>query len=250
MRRVLLILILILALLVSCATGKTPVAEPEVETVVPTVVEEPTQVVEPSEEAAEIEAPEEEEVPAEEVEVIPEEEQIVVEEQVAKEEAPVEEPAEEEIPAEAEQDWSQVITAAAPGQEAEAQPAEAEEAPVVEAAPVEEEKPSAAAEPEKPQTKAAKKDSFVDKLTALIKKAGNFIVKEKLLSAGIFVCFIGIIYIIVALIISARRERREDAYFERKPEYDSEIQETVKPKQDTDPESEDDEFLRSLLGDS
>ena len=70
------------------------------------------------------------------------------------------------------------------------------------------------------------------------------------MSAGFFVCFIGVIYIFIALIISARRERREDAYYVRKPEYDNELQETVKPRKDTDPESEDDEFLRSLLGDS
>ena len=221
-------------------------------------MEEAATVVETPEVAPEQEAPAEEIAPAEEVEFIPEKEQVVAEEQVAegtaKAETPAEVPVEEELAvvepqAETEQDWSQVITAPAPEQEAEAQPAQ-EEKPVAEAAPAEAEKP-AEAEPAKPQTtKDAKKASFVDKLTDLLKKVGNFVVKEKLLSAGIFVCFIGVIYIIIALIISARRERREDAYYEKKPGYDSEVEETVKSKQDTDPESEDDEFLRSLLGDS
>ena len=208
MRRILLILCLILALLVSCATGKTHVSEPEVETVVPTVVEEPAQ----AEEIPAVEEPAEETIIPEEAELIPEEEeQVVPEEQVTEEVIPAEEIAFE--PTE-EQDWSQVITAEAPEQEAEAEPAVVEE-PVVEApAVVEEEKPQAAAESEKPQAKtSAKKSDFTDKMTDLIKKVGAFVVKEKLLSVGLFVCFIGIIYLIVALIISARRSRREDDYY-------------------------------------
>lgn len=286
MRRFLLILCLILALLVSCATGKAPVSESEVETdVVPIVVEEPAQVEEAPEEqvpSEEIVFPEEEEMIPEGEEVISEdEEQFIPEEQVTEDEIPSEEISfelveESQEPVE-EQDWSQEITATAPGQEAETQTVveesttyatsyegTIEEEPVVselspDVASIETEEPAAipgsdetddCSASEKSQSKpSAKNMSFVDKLSDLVKKAGAFIVKEKLFSLGLFVCFIGIVYLIIALIISSVRSRREDSYYHRKPvDDDAETMELKSIQSDTEPASEDDEFLRSLLG--
>ena len=100
-----------------------------------------------------------------------------------------------------------------------------------------------------------KEPSFVDKVTDVLKKIGQFIMREKLLSIGFLTCIIGVIYLIIALVKTRHRRDRFDSYhdyqedesYEQEPE---KVEAKPAPKRhDTEPEDEDDEFLRSLLGD-
>lgn len=253
MKRILLIFFVILSLLVSCSTTQVKKPETQAETTpAPAVVAQTPEEDQDTAPEAASEAATEEVVPdAEEEPVVSEaEEQIVFEEEVAESEPAETEavPAEVEEPA-AEQDWSQAIDAA-PEEIAE----ETKSEPVVAEAP--EAGPTKAAEPAQETTTTQNaadsgKASFVDKLTAFIKRIGNFIANEILLSIGIFVCACGLVYLFVALIVSAKRERRSSSRgsgSRRYPSEDSEKKDPVHP--DTDPESDDDAFLRSLLEDN
>ena len=247
MKRYLLILFIIIYLLVSCSTTQVKNAEtqPEpVRTEVPAaeeqapVTEDAGEAETTTEEAPETEAHAEEE-PVEElpVEEQPAEEQPVPEQEVTEENAPEaaasEEIVEEEISSD-EQDWSQVIGAAPSDEPVQEEPEVVKEAEVP------------APKAEKPQSSPkASNPSFVDRLTSLIKRTGNFIADEILLSIGIFVCVGGFVYLVAALAISSRRERQKRATRVRKAPKENTA---FEPGQDKDPESDDD-FLKSLLGD-
>ena len=245
MKRYLLILFVIISLLVSCSTTKVkqpetpaepPVAEaPAAQETVP-AAEEAKEAEAPVEEAPEAEAPAEEEAAAEEQHV---EEQEVTEEIPAEAEAQ-EAPAEEESTSD-EQDWSQVIGSAPAEQAPQAQP-EPEKAPEAPAAEPAKEAPKA----EKvPAQTPARKSSFTDKIISIVKKVGNFVSEQILLSIGLFVCFGGIVYLIVVLAISGRRERqRRPAPARKAPRENT----SFEPGQDKEPQTDDD-FLKSLLGD-
>ena len=258
MRKFLIILLSILFLLVSCATKEVKQDEPEIEVIEATVVETPAPVVpEPSSEPV---VPHEEPAPEPVPEPEPEPEPVVVEpvtEQEIIEPVRTEEIVVVEQPSE--EDWSMVITASAPVEEnpQEEEP-EVKETTVEEPKPAEEKAPAVAETPAKTTetAKTAKEPSFVDKVTDILKKIGQYIVKEKLLSIGFLTCIIGVIYLIVALVKTRRPRDRFDSYYgyqdnnyeDQEPEV-----ETPKPgqkKQDLEPEDEDDEFLRSLLGDN
>ena len=245
MKRYLLVLFIIISLLVSCSTTKVkqpetpaepPVAEaPAAQETVP-AAEEAKEAEAPVEEAPEAEAPAEEEAAAEEQ---PVEEQEVTEEIPAEAEAQ-EAPAEEESTSD-EQDWSQVIGSAPAEQAPQAQP-EPEKAPEASAAEPAKEAPKA----EKvPAQTPARKSSFTDKIISIVKKVGNFVSEQILLSIGLFVCFGGIVYLIVVLAISGRRERqRRPAPARKAPRENT----SFEPGQDKEPQTDDD-FLKSLLGD-
>jgi len=138
------------------------------------------------------------------------------------------------------------------------QPA-SESAPQV-AKPVAEPVTEPVAEPatQTPQKPAEKKGS-TSKFVAFFSKIGNFVMREKLLSFGLLVCGVGVIYLIVALIISSRPKKPrhhhhdEDSY---RDEDDGSVEEEDAaddghddvPVQEDVKSGEDDEFLRSLLG--
>ena len=265
MRKFLIILLSILLLLVSCATKVDNQEEPELpfvestpeETPAPVVPEpEPEPVVPQEEPVLEPEPEPEPKLEPEPVVVEPVVEQEVIIVPVVIEEPAVEQPSEE--------DWSKVITASAPVEEQpQEQPQEepepeVKETTVEETKPVEEKAPAVTQTPANAQetAKPAINPSFVDKATDILKKIGQFIMKEKLMSIGFLTCFIGVIYLIVALVKTRRPRDRFDSYYSYQDK-DYEEQEPVvedpKPwqkKQDTEPEDEDDEFLRSLLGDN
>ena len=246
MKRYLLIVFVIISLLVSCSSTKakqpetqaeTPVAEaPAAQEKAPEVEESKESEV-PAEEAVEVEIPAGEEAVAEEQPV--EEQEITEEEQPAEAEAE-ETPADEE-PAAAEQDWSQVIGSAPTEQAPQAQP-EPEKAPETSQAEPEKEAPK---EEKVPAQTPARKASFTDKIISIVKKVGNFISDQILLSIGIFVCVGGFVDLIAALAVSSRRERQRRIVPNKKA---SKENTSFKPGQDKDPESDDD-FLKSLLGD-
>ena len=272
MKRIFIVLLIALLVLTSCSTGKATQEEPEIEVVTATPEKAPTAdvpVVEPSvqpEEPKEAEAPVvETELPQEPevvIEVLPDEEVIVVDEP-----QPIDEKtAEEIIEALVEQDWSQVITATAPAEEkpaAEQKPAEtAKPAATAEKPAAEADKP--AATQTTPATQAPAAAQTVKKaaekaesgIAAFFSKVGSFIMKEKLLSIGLLVCAIGVIYLIVALVISKRprkhKHHRHDSeqYYQEAEEDAGEDEDAgyAAPEEDVRP-GEDDEFLRSLLGD-
>ncbi|MBR5099510.1 MAG: hypothetical protein IK091_09855 [Spirochaetales bacterium] len=254
MRKFLIILLSILLLLVSCATKEVKQDGPEIDVIEATVVETPAPVVpEPEPEPV---VPQEEPVPEPEPEPEPESEpqpvvEPVVEQEVIIVPVVVEEPAVEQP---SEEDWSMVITASAPVEETTEEP-ETKEA--TETKPAEEKAPASAQTTAKAEeaSKPAANPSFVDKITDVFKKIGQFIMKEKLMSIGFLTCIIGVIYLIVALIKTRRPRDRYDSYYayqdknyeEQEPEVEQSKPEPK--KQDTEPENEDDEFLRSLLGD-
>ncbi|MCR5442740.1 MAG: hypothetical protein K6E89_03195 [Sphaerochaetaceae bacterium] len=259
MRKILIIFLTILLLLVSCATKEVKQDEPEMEVVEAAVVETPAPVV-AQEPALEPEIPQEETVPESEPEIVdfePTTEEPVAEQEVTETEPASEEPVSEQP---AEEDWSMVITASAPVEQPAAEEPEvketAEAKETVEETKPAEEKASVAKTPAATSAPAsAKKPSFVDKVTDTLKKIGQFIMREKLLSIGFLTCIIGVIYLIIALVKSRRPRDRFDSYNRPEEQYyeDQEpesFEEKPAPKtRDTEPESEDDEFLRSLLGD-
>ena len=250
MRKILIIFLTILLLLVSCATKEVKQDEPEMEVVEATVVETPAPIT--PEPALEPELPPEEPLPEPEPEVVdfePVAEEPVAEQEVTEPEPVVEEPVTEQP---AEEDWSKVITAEAPVEQPVAEESEVKE--TTETKPEEEKAPAV-----KTQTSmavaAAKEPSFVDKVTDVLKKIGQFIMREKLLSIGFLTCIIGVFYLIIALVKTRHRRDRFDSYhdyqedesYEQEPE---KVEAKPAPKRhDTEPEDEDDEFLRSLLGD-
>lgn len=247
MKRYFLIAFIIISLLVSCSTTQVKKSEP---TAGPPVAETPATAQETAPEAEEAQEPEvtaeeapEAEVPAEE-EAVPEEQPVEEKEVTAELQPAVEESPNaqgEEESAIDEQDWSQVI-GAAPSAEAEQETAAEEKKAEVAAAMPAREAPKA----EKPQSAAkASNPSFVDRLTSVIKKTGNFIADEILLSIGIFLCVGGFVYLIAALAISSRQERQKRATHVKKAANDNT---PFKPGKDEEPESDDD-FLKSLLGD-
>ena len=260
MKRFLLILFLVLSLLVSCATTKenpAPQVESPAQQTQVAAPETPVQEEEKISEDSDILVPQEEDAPESEPES---EEQPVADQEVAAEETPVAEAAEESVSAIDEQDWSQVISAApsAPTEEQKPQEEPVQEVPVQAktetpaAEPVQAKTETPAAEPAKAQTPpaaaAVRPSSFVDKLTALIKKVGNFVADQILLSIGIFVCIGGMIYLIAALVISGRRDRENAKAGSRKTRARDEESEAFNSSSDTDPETDED-FLKRLLGD-
>lgn len=101
--------------------------------------------------------------------------------------------------------------------------------------------------------------SFVDKLSSFVQKTGSFIVREKLFSVGILSIFVGIVYLIIALIKTSDRHRKHEDYSDVEYEDEEEsdffsdpIKTPTKKKDrskvDLDLTTEDDEFLRNLLG--
>ena len=78
--------------------------------------------------------------------------------------------------------------------------------------------------------------------------------KEKLFSFGLLVCAIGFAYLIIALIRSAApgRGREQSDYWNDTvdPEEEKPAAESTEEEPDTEVSDEDDEFLKSLLGDS
>ena len=247
MKRYLLILFVIISLLVSCSStqvkqSETPAEKPVTEA--PASQEKAPEAEEAKEpEAVQEEAPEAES-PSEETVV----EEQPVEEQEVTEELPAEEAQEtpvEDESASDEQDWSQVIGSAPAEQapEAQAEPQKAPEAPASE--PEKEAAEAEKAPAREPAQTPPRKASFTDKIISIVKKVGNFISDQILLSIGIFVCFGGIVYLIVVLAISGRRERQKRPAPARKAPKENT---SFEPGQDKEPESDDD-FLKSLLGD-
>lgn len=260
MKRVLLIA-LVLLLLVSCASSQVKTTEPQTpQTTIESAevagsVEVPeaaeaTEIPHAVEEQVDEAVPEEAALPivTEEPEVIENNDQItVIQEVVAIEptEAEVEKaPSAEETPSD-EQDWGQVIGSALAAEAEAEKPAETEVTVHEKATEVKDE----AAQVEVQSTSVSpRKASFVDKLTLLVKRVGNFVAQQILMSIGLLVCFIGLIYLFVALIINARRTRERDRYASRRQRTDNGESDSFRPGSDEDPET-DDAFLRSLLGD-
>ncbi|MBQ7645301.1 MAG: hypothetical protein IJS84_09785, partial [Spirochaetales bacterium] len=132
-------------------------------------------------------------------------------------------------------------------------------APAAEKAPETPEKagetaPAASASQEsKPQTGAAPAAAPADKgFKATVKKIGDFIMKEKLFSFGMLVCGIGLVFLIVSLIKSSSKRDDSSGFkgFDEEPQTQEEEpeKESEEPVQDTQTADEDDEFLKSLLG--
>ena len=272
MKRVLLIA-LVLLLLVSCASSQAKKPEPQASqtTIESAEVVESADAVTPAETTEATESPQEtveqesQQLPEEVVEAVSEEaavpvvseepeavdnnEQVIVEQEVASiepAEAEIEKASvEEAVPADG-QDWGQVI-GSAPTAEAETEkPAETVAAVPKTAT----EAKTEVARAEKVQSTSVTPDkaSFVDRLTSFVKRVGNFIAHQILMSIGFLVCFIGLIYLFIALIINARRTRERDRYASRKQRTDNGASDSFRPGSDEDPET-DDAFLRSLLGD-
>ena len=276
MRRFFIFLLVVLLVLTSCSTGKVKQEEPEIEVVAATPEKAPEAGLpadEPSvqpEEQEEAEVPQagEEESPEPEViiEVLDDEEVIVVSES----EDVDEQAAEEIIEALSDQDWSTVITATAPEEKEVASEKKTEEA-AKPAEPAETQSAPAAQAPQAPQAaqpatqstqaapatqKAAEKKS-ASKIAAFFSRIGNFVMKEKLLSIGLLVCAVGVVYLIVAIVISRRpkkhrRPRNAETDYsgdnEDEAGEDEEDGVTEAPQEDFRG-GDDDEFLRSLLGD-
>ena len=274
MKRFFIFLLVALLVLTSCSTGKVSKEEPEVEVVTATPEKAPTAELPATEPAEQPQAQEQAEVPAAEteepqqpeaiIEVLPEDEKIVVEETGPIDEAT----AEEIIEALVEQDWSKVITATAPAEEKPAageKPAEAAKPAETQAS-----QTSQAAEPAQQSAQAAQpaqttqtaqqpaaKKGATSKIAEFFKKAGDFVMREKLLSIGILVCCVGVVYLIIALFISRQpkkpkhRHHDEASYQEGEEgdqEDDSSDDDDDSPVQEDVAAGEDGEFLRSLLG--
>lgn len=275
MKRFFIFLLVVLLVLTSCSTGKVSKEEPEVEVVTATPEKAPTAELPATEPAEQPQAQEQAEVPVAEteqpqqpeaiIEVLPEDEKIMVEETGPIDEAT----AEEIVEALTDQDWSTVITATAPSEEkpaAEEKAAEAVkqvETQAAETAKAEEavQQPAQTAKPEQTaqttQKLAEKKGTTLSKIAAFFSKVGNFVMKEKLLSIGILVCCVGVVYLIIALFISRHpkkpkhRHHAEASYQEGEEgdqEDDSSDDDDDSPVQEDVAAGEDDEFLRSLLG--
>ena len=231
MKKYVMVLSLVLLLLVSCATKKTEqeVLPESVETTVveqlPQPVSEPETEITPAEEKPETvqqEAPFTETVSEPEIAVTEEVTTADTTAEKASEEAPV-------------TDWGYVFTS--PASSDVTQPEKAEEVKTAVSKPkatvVEEE-----TEPQKP---------------SFITKVAYFVAHETLFSLGLLVSLGGLIYFIVALIKSSGMiEKKKPVVREEEPtEEKSPSKEDVEP-QDTssgfDPEDENDEFLRALLG--
>ncbi len=241
MKKRLLFVCSILLVLASCASNKAVKTEVEPEPVETTVVEQIEVPVLVEEDLSPASAEVASDQPAEEPQVLPEEEV----------EQPISESVLEEIEQEftemepvqtlPESDWGYVFTSSEQPVSQEAE----EEKPVVEetASQVKEEKPSAPvsipsqAAPVQPKSEP----SVFDRILL-------FISNEILFSVGLLVCFIGLVYFIIALVRSGSRPSRR-----RKPNRDdkvSEPSETVdaNASDDSDLSDEDDEFLKALLG--
>ena len=268
MRRIFVILLIVLLVLTSCSTGKVKQEEPEVEVVAATPEKVPTSEVpatEPSpatEEVLETEVPESGEPESAEpeavIEVLADDEVIVVDEP-----EPIdEETAQEIIQALADQDWGKVITATAP--EAEKPAVEKVEEAVKQVAEALKGSETASAStgtqtaPAAQESKAeASKKASAEKsgIAAFFRNIGNFVMKEKLLSIGLLVCCVGVVYLIAALFISRHpkrpRRRHEDEEYTQDNDAESGEDEDGDDEaygQDDVPQGDDDAFLRSLLG--
>lgn len=231
MKKYVMVLSLVLLLLVSCATKKT---EQEVlpESVETTVVEQlPQPVSEPETEISPAEEkPETVQQESASVETASEPEVAVTEEvttadttaEKATEEAPV-------------TDWGYVFTS--PASSDATQPEKAEEVKIAVS---------------KPKATVVEEDTEPQK-TSFITKVAYFVAHETLFSLGLLVSLGGLIYFIVALVKSSGMiEKKKPVVREEEPtEEKSPSKEDVEP-QDTssgfDPEDENDEFLRALLG--
>lgn len=231
MKKYVMVLSLVLLLLVSCATKKT---EQEVlpESVETTVVEQlPQPVSEPETEISPAEEkPETVQQESASVETASEPEVAVTEEvttadttaEKAAEEAPV-------------TDWGYVFTS--PASSDATQPEKAEEVKIAVS---------------KPKATVVEEDTEPQK-TSFITKVAYFVAHETLFSLGLLVSLGGLIYFIVALVKSSGMiEKKKPVVREEEPtEEKSPSKEDVEP-QDTssgfDPEDENDEFLRALLG--
>ena len=272
MKRVFLFLTVFLLILVSCSTKSVKQAEPEVEEVEATVVEtsvpEIVVVTPESEQESQPEPadPEEEtsasEEQAEDTEILPEEEVVIVETPVDAEQAA--EVIEEIVEALMEEDWSKAITASAPVDDKPsvhepeiAQAVSSEQPETTETVPVSSDSSLSAAD-----ATSSDEKKQAEKSDGLINRIGNFIVRQKLLSMGILIFCIGVIYLITALIISSRpkkyrrkissAEAEEDtAETDAEPESGEGKTESSKPSSKADfssQQEDDDAFLRSLLG--
>ena len=260
------LLLILLILLSSCSSTKKTTEEAAPEVVESVVIETPPTEVKPV--VTEEEKPQEAEAePEEKPEVVVE--QVIVGPEVGELEIKEVTP-EEAVETLSETDWSYVFTAPEEGSE--------EVAPIVEVivktpqdAPVVEEKPAA---PQKTTTTApatvsattsSASSAAEDKGPSIFTEIGNFIISEKLLSTGLLVCFVGIIFLIVVLIrtsearkrhlirkeakaIIKRDEEAARAAAEASREEETKV-ETASEGKPSEPEDEDDEFLRALLGD-
>lgn len=273
MKRVFLFLTVFLLILVSCSTKSVKQAEPEVEEVEATVVETsaPEIVVvtpeseqesqpEPADPEDETSASEEQ---AEDTEILPEEEVVIIETPSVDAEQAAE-VVEEIVEALMEEDWSKVITASAPFddtpsvQEPEiAQAVSSEQPETTETVPVSSVSSLSAAD-----ATSSDEKKQAEKSDGLISRIGNFIVRQKLLSMGILIFCIGVIYLITALIISSRPKKyrrkissavaeEDTAETDTEPESGAGKTESSKPSSKADfasQQEDDDAFLRSLLG--
>ena len=251
MKKIFVCLLIFLLVLVSCTsksvkadkTTDVEVVEPKVEeTLAPAVpVEIPVQEPE-----VQVESDAGEQT-AEVIEILPTEE-IIVEGPVVEENPEV---AIEIADILAEEDWSQAITGSAP-EEVQTVEVEITEQPVSE-------QPSSVSSqtasessvstqtshtqtpaPEKEASASTTESKTVDKTEAegFFSKIGHFIAEQKLLSIGILTCMIGIVYLIVALLIS-RRPKKEKKAKEQEQETEDEVSEP-----DTEPQTDIEEALR------
>lgn len=231
MKKYVMVLSLVLLLLVSCATKKTKqeVLPESVETTVveqlPQPVSEPETEITPAEEKPE--TVQQESASAETAS----EPEVAVTEEVTTADTTTEK-ASEEAPV---TDWGYVFTS--PASSDSTQPEKAEEVKTAVSKP----KATVVEEDTEPQ-----KPSFITKVA-------YFVAHETLFSLGLLVSLGGLIYFIVALIKSSGMiEKKKPVVREEEPtEEKSPSKEDVEP-QDTssgfDPEDENDEFLRALLG--
>ena len=258
MKRYFLIFFIIISLMVSCSTtqvkqssipAEPPVGEVQAAQEKAPETEGAKETETAPEEVPEAEAPAvEEDAVAEEAafEVQPVEEQEVTEELPAEKET--QEVQVEEDTASNNQDWSQVI-GTAPAEQAPEVQSEPEKVPEAPAAEPENETPEAEEAPAQQPAKApARKASFTDKIISIVKTVGNFVSDQILLSIGIFVCVGGFVYLIVALVISGRRDRERLNSERRKRGTSNGESDTFRSERDSDPET-DEAFLRKLLGD-
>ena len=245
MKKYVLTVSLVLLFLVSCATKK---AETEVipETVETTVIEQlPPTVSAVSEVSEDVVPPVEESfVPQQEtpVEVVVPETEVTVSEEVTPSSATVE-AASEEAPV---TDWGYVFTSPSSPSEAEtAQPVKPEEVKTTSS------KPSAIESPKAPVIE----EETGPQNTSFITKLAYFFAHETLFSLGLLVCLGGLIYFIIALVKSSGMiEKKKPAVREAEPSQPSQPSQTkedFEPQDGSsgfDPDDENDEFLRALLG--
>ena len=231
MKKYVMVLSLVLLLLVSCATKKTEqeVLPESVETTVveqlPQPVSEPETEITPAEEKPE--TVQQESASAETAS----EPEVAVTEEVTTADTTAEK-ASEEAPV---TDWGYVFTS--PASSDVTQPEKAEEVKTAVS---------------KPKATVVEEETEPQK-TSFITKVAYFVAHETLFSLGLLVSLGGLIYFIVALIKSSGMiEKKKPVVREEEPtEEKSPSKEDVEP-QDTssgfDPEDENDEFLRALLG--